>query len=68
MFYRYPDIDIQKKEHIILVKFLKSKSSGLKEGSVNGNNLIRFLIDWFMHHTQKEDRKIARYILDKGNE
>lgn len=68
LFYRYPDIDIQKKEHTILVKFLKSKYSGLKEGSVNGNNLIRFLINWFMHHTQKEDRKIARYILEKRNE
>ena len=63
--YNYTDIVIQEKEHSILIKSLKSKCSGLKEGSVNGNDLIKFLINWFLHHTQEEDRRFARYILEK---
>lgn len=68
IFYNYYDISIQQKEHVALVRTLKSKISGLKEGSVNGNHLIQFLIKWFMHHTQEEDRKIAQYILDRGSD
>ena len=63
--YNYTDIVIQEKEHSILIKSLKSKCSGLKEGSVNGNDLIKFLINWFLHHTQEEDRRFARYIIEK---
>lgn len=67
IFYNYPDHATQKEAHDVLVRLLKRKSFGLKMGSVNGSDLIRFLINWFMHHTQEEDRKLAQYILDKEN-
>lgn len=65
--YKYPDIAIQEKEHGILINSFKNKCSGLKEGSVNGNDLIQYLVSWFLNHTQEVDRRFAKYIIDKGS-
>lgn len=68
MLYRYPDIAAQKDEHSLLITAFKTKCSRVKEGSVNGNDVIHFLTDWFMNHTQVEDKKFAEYITQEGNE
>jgi hemerythrin len=64
--YKYPNIAIQEKEHSILIKSFKSKCSGLREGSINGNDIVQYLMNWFMSHTQKEDRRFAKYIIEKS--
>jgi hemerythrin len=65
--YKYTDISNQEKEHNILINAFKKKCTGLKEGSVNGNDLVQYLINWFLSHTQEEDRKFAKYIFEKSN-
>jgi hemerythrin len=59
---RYPNIKIQETEHKALIKTVQQKSIGLREGVVNGNDIMKYLLNWFMQHTQVEDRKFAEYI------
>jgi hemerythrin len=63
----YPRIDIQTDAHKQLIKSVYHKAVGLKEGMVNGTDIINFLIRWFMNHTQEEDRKFATYIKEQSN-
>jgi hemerythrin len=65
--YKYTNLANQQEEHDALIKAFKTKCAGMKEGSVNGRDIIRYLISWFLNHTQKEDRKFAEYIMEKSN-
>jgi hemerythrin len=67
MIYKYTDIAIQEEEHNKLIKSFKNKVSGLREGSVTGNDLVQYLVNWFLNHSQEEDRKFAKYIIEKSN-
>jgi hemerythrin len=62
MMYHYPSRDVQEKAHQALLKILQHKCIGLKEGSVNGTDVIKYFLNWFLRHTQEEDRKLAKYI------
>jgi hemerythrin len=60
--YKYPEMTNHEQEHKVLLKTLQNKVSGLREGSVNGTGLIKYLANWFLQHTQEEDRRFAQYI------
>jgi hemerythrin len=60
--YKYPEITSHEQEHKVLLKTFQNKVSGLREGSVNGTDLIKYLSNWFLQHTQEEDRRFAQHI------
>jgi hemerythrin len=59
---RYPNVNDQEKEHKVFIKLFHDKCYGLKNGSINGRDIITYLFNWFLNHTQKEDRRFAEYI------
>ena len=67
MLYKYPDIDIQKKEHKILLEAFQHQCSKERSGSTNINDLIKYMLEWFMDHTQDKDRKMAEYIKETSS-
>ena len=67
MLYRYPDIGIQKETHKILLETFQRKCSEERSGSININDLIKYMLNWFMDHTQDKDRKMAEYIKETSN-
>ena len=65
---KYPEMKAHKHAHDIFNKAFEVKCYGIKNGSVNGSDIIKYLYNhWFLHHTQKEDRLFAEYISKKGN-
>jgi len=65
----YPDMEAHKHAHDIFNKALEGKRYAIKNGSINGSDIIKHLYNhWFLHHTQKEDRLFAEYISKKGNQ
>jgi hemerythrin len=60
--YKYPEMANHEQEHKVLLKTFQNKVSGLREGRVNGTDLIKYLASWFLQHTQEEDRRFAQYI------
>ena len=60
-----PDLIRQKSEHSQLLILLDRKVNGYRIAPHHGEELLEFLYDWFVNHTQVEDRKIAVHL---GNE
>ena len=60
-----PDLMRQKSEHSQLLSSLDRKVNGFRMAPQKGEDLLNFLYDWFVQHTQVEDRKIAAHL---GNE
>lgn len=60
----YPDLPEHKRHHFELINELSAKSNRIQQNtSVESINLfIRFLLDWFFHHTAKVDKKFADYL------
>jgi hemerythrin-like metal-binding protein len=67
VFTKYPHLITQQSEHVKLLNSLERRVEGYKRAPAHGEELSDFLYDWFVSHTQVEDRKIADYIahLDK---
>jgi len=61
-FTKYPALAIQEKEHAELLRSLLRSIDKYRLGRLNGEALSEFLYDWFINHTQTEDRKIAAHI------
>ena len=66
MISKYPYIGTQEQEHKSVLKNMISKCSRLKEGTTNGDDFIKYLFNWFMQHTQQEDRKFAEYLGERN--
>jgi hemerythrin len=61
------NVSNQEKEHKLFIKTFQNKCYGLRDGSINGSDIIRYLVNWFLNHSQKEDRGFAEYIQRKSN-
>jgi hemerythrin-like metal-binding protein len=62
IFTKYPHLVTQQSEHSKLLSSLDRRVDGYKRAPENGEQFSDFLYDWFVNHTQIEDRKIADYI------
>jgi hemerythrin len=65
---KYPGIGVQEEEHRALLKTFQYKYAGVREGTINGNDIIKYLVNWFLQHTQEADRKFAAFLTKKGDE
>ncbi len=65
----YPDLDEHISHHRDLIDKLGAKGGLLqvKHTEQSAEELIEFLIDWFLHHTIHEDRLFADYLHKKGS-
>ncbi len=57
-----PELAAQQAEHSRLLKSLERKVDLYRIAPHTAEELSDFLYDWFIHHTQVEDRKIAAHI------
>lgn len=62
IFTRYPQLGFQQSEHSKLLNSLDRRVDGYKRAPDHAEQLSDFLYDWFVGHTQIEDRKFADYI------
>ena len=60
----YPGLEPHKMHHRQLLDQLSSKGMLLllRRSEGKAADIIRFLMDWFLHHTNGEDRIFARYL------
>jgi hemerythrin-like metal-binding protein len=64
-FTKYPEFGTQRAEHSRLRHRLDGKVNAYKRSPETADQLSDFLYDWFIHHTQVEDRKIATFLHGK---
>lgn len=57
----YPGFREHKELHRDLQRTLNEKAIALAAGRDNPDDLLNFLVDWFIQHTVHEDRRIAIY-------
>lgn len=57
----YPDLENHRKEHYQLVEVLSNKMLGLEMDLYSAKDIEDFLVEWFVGHTSKVDRKIVEY-------
>lgn len=57
----YPGFREHKELHRELQRTLKEKAIALAAGQDNPDDLLNFLVVWFLQHTVHEDRRIAIY-------
>jgi hemerythrin-like metal-binding protein len=62
LFTKYPDLTSQQSEHSKLLNSLERRIDSYKRAPDHGEQLSDFLYEWFVNHTQVEDRKIADYL------
>ena len=59
---KYPDLANQQAEHSHLLKSLERRVDLYRTAPHTGDQISEFLYDWFVNHTQIEDRKITAHI------
>jgi len=57
-----PHLPIQQAEHANLLNALEHRVDDHRRAPDRGEQVSDFLYDWFVSHTQIEDRKIAAYV------
>ena len=62
---KYPDLANQQAEHSRLLKSLELRVDRYRIAPHTGEQFSEFLYDWFVNHTQVEDRKLTAHI-DRG--
>ena len=62
LFTKYPQLTIHQSEHSKLLNILDHRADDYKRMPDHGEQLSAFLYDWFVNHTQVEDRKIADHL------
>lgn len=62
----YPRLNEHRKHHLNLLEKLSDKENifRLNPSQEDAEEVIHFLIDWFMNHTVQEDRLFADYLQD----
>ena len=58
----YPDLTNHSLYHRILIKELKNKRRNLEKSLDGLQDYIRFLVKWFIDHTQTTDRELSAYL------
>lgn len=58
---RYPDLENHRKDHYHLIEVLSNKMLGLEMDLYSAKEIEDFLVEWFVGHTSRVDKKIAQY-------
>jgi hemerythrin len=58
----YPDIEAHKKEHHMLLALFDSRIHEYRSGSIDLDEVVAFLFEWFALHTTQVDTRLAKYI------
>lgn len=58
----YPGCEGHKEEHRKLIAELRNSLASVNHEYVDFESLFKFLSEWFMVHTQTEDRKLSQYL------
>jgi hemerythrin len=66
--YDYPHTETHRKHHLALLEELKSQEQLIINTKVSTDEMIHFLLNWFISHSVGEDKQVAEYILDKTKE
>ena len=61
-FSNYPDIDFHIEEHQKLIFQLSEITPVIANHQSNIDDLIKFLMKWFVQHTVQEDKKLSKYL------
>lgn len=64
----YPELDKHRIIHNHLLSQAKAKASEMALGQTTPQQIEDFLTEWFILHTQHEDRKISEFLKDCGTE
>ncbi|MGE5306500.1 MAG: hypothetical protein ACM3TN_24590 [Alphaproteobacteria bacterium] len=59
---KFPQLPTQQAEHANLLNTLEHRADDYRRAPDRGEQVSDFLFDWFVIHTQIEDRKIAAYV------
>lgn len=62
----YPEIDDQRKEHNYFIDKLNGFKQRLNTDERLDIEMISFLVNWFIDHIQKKDKKIGNFLNSKG--
>jgi hemerythrin len=62
----YPEYDAHKQEHVTLLASLDSELHAFNAGKVDLQHIAGFLFEWFALHTTQSDKKLAKYIAERG--
>ena len=63
----YPEYELHKKEHNLLVMEVLDIQKSMKEGTKPlSMNMMAFLKEWLVKHIQGDDRKYGSYLNSKG--
>lgn len=60
--WEYPGLDIQKKEHRILVEHFLVKINNFSNESNDMLYIYDYLINWFCNHTLIDDKEMGKYL------
>jgi len=58
----YPDLTQHKMEHKNLMSNLTSRLKDMAMGKLTPDLIENFLVDWFLFHIQRDDKKISDHI------
>lgn len=60
----YPALDEHRAHHFALIEKLSAKETRLliSNSSEEADNIIHFLVEWFLHHTSEEDHRFADFL------
>ncbi|NLT50125.1 MAG: hemerythrin family protein [Ignavibacteria bacterium] len=65
--HKYPDFEIHKKEHDMLVKKVGELNEQLNSGSFSLTiEISQFLKEWLVNHILKTDKKYTQFFADRG--
>lgn len=62
----YPECKLHQELHNQLLDKFSQKTMEIELGERTIEEFLGFLMDWFVHHTLSEDKKIANYVHDKN--
>jgi len=58
----YPDYELHKKEHSMLLATLDSKLHDFRVGEIGLPEIVQFMFEWFALHTTHQDKKLAQFV------
>ena len=65
LLYEYPQQDIQKKEHREVIEKVQDKIEKMPDNINDLNDLLIYLMQWFVKHTTYLDKELGTFINEK---
>ena len=61
---QYPELESHEKKHKSLLEQLREHRKSLSKSVYCLQEFLTFLVQWFIEHTQNEDPKVAKHVLN----